>query len=102
MNTRDCADDSVITTVRSIETIGVAQYQQYYKEVIKSGEKSIHDSIKKNSLAAIVVGSRKGIKKTLIAKFWAEAVGKKCTTAAPSNILHCMKELWKIGHVNRI
>lgn len=40
LNMRECADDAIITTVRSI---GVTQYQQYYKEVVISGERSIHE-----------------------------------------------------------
>ena len=58
-------DDSVIITVRSIETIGVTQYQKYYKEVIISGEKSIHDSIKKNSLPLFKTPKRKAKSKQL-------------------------------------
>ena len=50
LNSRDCADDSVVATVRSIATIGLTQYKQYCEEVLISREKSIHDSIKKNSL----------------------------------------------------
>ncbi len=50
LNSRDCADDSFITTVRSIEAIGTTQYQQYCKDVITSREKSIRDTNKKNSL----------------------------------------------------
>ena len=47
LNTRACTDDSVIETVRSVETLGKAQYQQYKKEVITERTKSIHDSIKR-------------------------------------------------------
>ena len=50
LNSHDCADDSVVATVRSIATIGLTQYKQYCEEVLISREKSIHDSIKKNSL----------------------------------------------------
>ena len=32
LNTRACADDSVIETVRSVETLGKAQYQQYKRK----------------------------------------------------------------------
>ena len=47
LNTRTCTDDSVIETVRSVETLGKAQYQQYKKEVITERTKSIHDSIRR-------------------------------------------------------
>ena len=47
LNTRACADDSVIETVRSVETLGKAQYQKYKKEVITERTKSIHDSIRR-------------------------------------------------------
>ena len=67
LNSRDCADDSVITTVRSsqlfghhncsvittvrsIDAIATAQYQNYCNDVIVTRNKSIHDTIKKNSL----------------------------------------------------
>ena len=59
LNTRACADDSVIKTVQSVETLGKAQYQQYKKEVITERTKSIHDSIKKNSLALFSSPKRK-------------------------------------------
>ena len=49
LTSRDCADDSVVATVRSIATIGLTQYKQYCEEVLISREKSIHDSIKKTS-----------------------------------------------------
>ena len=47
LNTRACTDDSVIETVRSVETLGKAQHQQYKKEVITERTKSIHDSIRR-------------------------------------------------------
>ena len=47
LNTRACTDDSVIETVRSVETLGKAQYQQYKKEVITERTKSIHNSIRR-------------------------------------------------------
>ena len=50
LNSRDCADDLVITTVRSIDAIVTAQYQKYCNDVIVTRNKSIHDTIKKNSL----------------------------------------------------
>ena len=50
LNSRDCADDSVIATVWSIDSIATAQYQKYCNDVIVTRNKSIHDTINKNSL----------------------------------------------------
>lgn len=50
LNTRDCADESVIHTVRHIREIGCEQYSTFQQEVFVNREKAIHDSIKKNSL----------------------------------------------------
>ena len=50
LNSRDCADESVISTVRSIECLGKTQYLKYVADVINSGKASIHDTIAKNSL----------------------------------------------------
>ena len=43
-------DDTVIAAVRSIESIAIKQFQQHCQDVLTSKKKSIHDSIKKNSL----------------------------------------------------
>lgn len=59
LNSRVCADDSVIETVRSVEAIAMASYQQYKKDVITDRVKSIHDAIKKNSLALFSSPKRK-------------------------------------------
>ena len=37
LNSHDCADDSVIATVRSIEVLGKSQYEKYVAEVITDG-----------------------------------------------------------------
>ncbi len=50
LNSRDCADNSVIGTVRSIQSIATAKYQQYCQDVIFDRKRSIHKSLKKNSL----------------------------------------------------
>ena len=50
LNSRDCADESVISTVRYIECLGKMQYLKYLADVINSGKASIHDTIAKNSL----------------------------------------------------
>ncbi len=46
-----CAGDFVVETVRSVEALAMASYQQYKKDVLIDRVKSIHDVIKKNSLA---------------------------------------------------
>lgn len=51
LDTRNCADESVITTVRTIEEKGSLQYKKYVKDVIRDRTVSIHDPIKKTSLA---------------------------------------------------
>ncbi len=54
MNTSVYADDSVVETV--LEALGIAKYQEYKKEVRM---KSIHDAIKKSSLALFRSPKRK-------------------------------------------
>ena len=65
LHSRDCADDTVIATVRSIESIAIKQYQQYCQDVLISKKKSIHDSIKKNSLPTFKTPKCKKKSKTL-------------------------------------
>ena len=50
LDTRDCANESVVTTVRTIEDIGSARYKEYVQKVITDKKVSINDPIKKNSL----------------------------------------------------
>lgn len=45
MDSRNCATDAVVATVRSIKTLGLTQYQNYVADVIVA---SIHKPIKKN------------------------------------------------------
>ena len=49
LDTRNVMDDSVVTTVRTITTLGTEQYNQYYKDVTDC-KKSIYTPIKKNKL----------------------------------------------------
>ena len=51
LNTRACADTSVVETVRCVEALANALYQQYKSEVLTNRTASIHNSIKRNSLA---------------------------------------------------
>ena len=59
LNTRECADDSVVATVCQIEELGEKQYKQYRKEVLEDRSKSIHATIKKNLLALFSTTKRK-------------------------------------------
>ena len=59
LNTRECADDSVVATVCQIEEVGEKQYKQYRKEVLEDRSRSIHATIKKNLLALFSTTKRK-------------------------------------------
>ena len=50
LDNRICMDESIVTTVRTLEDIGRGKYQTYRKNVIEKRTHSIHDTIKKNSL----------------------------------------------------
>ena len=51
LDTKDFADPAVIQTVRGISEIGKAQYDKYVAERLKSREKSVFDTIKRNQLS---------------------------------------------------
>lgn len=51
LDTRNVVDESVVNTIRTIEGVGKIQFDNYYKAVITDRTKSIHEPIKKNSLA---------------------------------------------------
>ena len=51
LDTRSCADESVVGTVRTIEEIGTRQYKKYVSSVIDNRTAAIHNTISKNSLA---------------------------------------------------
>ena len=50
LDTRDVLDESVVKTVRTVNTLGKGQFTNYHKEVFIDCTRSIHDPIKKNSL----------------------------------------------------
>ncbi len=50
LDTQNVVNESVVSTVRTVEAIGRDQYNMYHKSVIVERTRSIHDSIKKNSL----------------------------------------------------
>ena len=59
LNTRECADDSVVAKVCQIEKLGEKQYKQYRKEVLEDRFKPIHATIKKNLLPLFSTTKRK-------------------------------------------
>ncbi len=50
LDTQNVVNESVASTVRTVEAIGRDQYNMYHKSVIVERTRSIHDPIKKNSL----------------------------------------------------
>ena len=50
LDSRNCAADSVVTTVQTIRSIGYSQYQKYVRDFIYTRSVSIHQPIKKNYL----------------------------------------------------
>ena len=48
LNTRDCANSDVLSSVCQIETLGQSQYEEFNENIIDTGSKSINDSIQKN------------------------------------------------------
>ncbi len=51
LDNRNCADESVVCALRVLEDTGIQQYQNFVKNVLENCTQSIHDPIKKNSLA---------------------------------------------------
>ena len=51
LDTRDFLHESVVTTVCTVEKLGMDRYEDYYKAVIKNRKTSIHEPIKTNSLS---------------------------------------------------
>jgi len=51
LDSRNCTAESVVTTVRNLEETGKKQYRDFVKNVLQEHSHSIHDPIKKNSLA---------------------------------------------------
>ena len=51
LDSRNCVDNSVTAALRSLEETGTTQYHDYVKKVIDDRSVSIHQPIKKNSLA---------------------------------------------------
>ena len=50
LDSRNCAGDAIVATIRSIENLGKSQYQEYVDNVIKERKVTIQQPIKRNSL----------------------------------------------------
>ena len=50
LDTRNCADASVVDTVHRVRELGLRQYKKFVKDVIDERTVSIHDTISKNTL----------------------------------------------------
>ena len=51
LDSRNCVDNSVTAALHSLEDTGTTQYHDFVKKVIEDRSVSIHQPIKKNSLA---------------------------------------------------
>ena len=49
LDSRNCADDIVVSSLRTLENTGKEQYDYYCTEVLERQSKSLHVPIKKNS-----------------------------------------------------
>ena len=54
LDSRDCMNDSVSTSLYALEETGKKQYQTFVKTVLEDHTASIHDSIKKHFLASYI------------------------------------------------
>ena len=50
LDTRNCADSSVVDTVHRVQELGLRQYKKFVQGVIDERTVSIHDTISKNTL----------------------------------------------------
>ena len=51
LDSRNCMDDLAVNALCTLENIGASQYQEFVKTVLENCSSSIHDPIKKNSIA---------------------------------------------------
>ena len=51
LDSRNCMDESVVNSLHSLEDTGEKQYQEFVKTVFEDFTRSIHNPIKRNSLA---------------------------------------------------
>ena len=61
LDTRNCADASVVDTVHKVQEIGLRQYKKFDKDVIDERTVSIHETISKNTLPLFKRQQRKQI-----------------------------------------
>ena len=45
LDSRNCANEAVVNTIRTMEDVGKQKYQEYVKTVLVDGSRSIHDAI---------------------------------------------------------
>ena len=63
LDSRDCADISVVESVEKLDKLGEEQYQKYLNDVIKDRSSSIHNPIKKNNLPLLGKNHKKATSK---------------------------------------
>ena len=63
LDSHNCIDESGVNALRTLENIGKMQYQEYVKCVLEECSTSIHDPIKKNSVAIFKQSHHKIISK---------------------------------------
>ena len=64
LDNRNCVHESIVNDLCTLEEIGTKQYQAYVKEVLEDYSVSVHEPIKRNSLALITREKRgKGIRR---------------------------------------
>ena len=59
LDTGYCADEEVVRTLYSIETLGHDQYLKFYENVVTNGSRSIQTPIKRNSLKILKTNTKK-------------------------------------------
>ena len=50
MDSQEACEPVVTESILTLESKGLQQYEAYRKEVLEEGTKSVHDTIKKNSI----------------------------------------------------
>ena len=63
LDSRNCVDESVVAALHTLEETGKKQYQEFVKKILEDRTRSIHDPIKKNSLACFKKPQLKAISK---------------------------------------
>ena len=60
LDSRDCADVSVVESIKKLDKLGQEQYQKYVTDVILNRLSSIHNPIKRKNLPPLPKESQKG------------------------------------------